>query len=304
VTVVHAGAHVVDRQLDPDGAAVLAGTLAGLGVAVRTGAAAVAWTGAELRLADGTALPADLLVVACGVRPDTSLAQAAGLAVGHGVLVDDAMRTSDPHVWAIGDCAEHRGTVYGLVAPAWEQAAAAAAGITGGTAHYRGTRLVTRLKASGIDLAAMGTVDGGPDAEVVSFADPARGTYARLVIRDNRIAGAVLLGDNPTVGTVVQLYDRDAEVPADRRSLLLGRALGGAASGPVDTPAFIPDQAVICRCNSVRKAAITACWRAGARTVGDVVAATRASTGCGGCRDAVCGIVDWLSTVDSEGGAA
>ena len=145
----------------------------------------------------------------------------------------------------------------------------------------------------------MGSPDGGPDAEVVSFADPARGTYARLVIRDNRIAGAVLLGDNPTVGTVVQLFDRDAEVPGDRRSLLLGRALGAAAAVPADTPAFMPDQAVVCRCNSVRKAAITACWRAGARSVADVVAATRATTGCGGCRDAVCGIVDWLSTVDA-----
>jgi assimilatory nitrate reductase electron transfer subunit len=304
VTVVHAGGHVVDRQLDPDGAAVLAGTLAGLGVRVRTSTFGVAWTGDELRLADGTALPADLLVVACGVRPDTSLAAAAGLAVGQGVLVDDGLRTSDPHVWAIGDCAEHRGTVYGLVAPAWEQAATVAAGLTGGAASYRGTRPVTRLKASGIDLAAMGSMNGGPDTEVVSFADPARGTYVRLVIRDNRIAGAVLLGDNPTVGTVVQLFDRDAEVPADRRSLLLGRSFGAAEPAiPADTPAFMPDQAVVCRCNSVRKAAVVTCWRAGARSVADVVAATRATTGCGGCRDAVCGIVDWLSTVDSGGEA-
>ena len=306
VTVVHAAGHVADRQLDPDGSAVLTRTLAGLGVRVRTGARAVAWTGAGLRLADGTTLPAALLVVACGVRPDTSLAAVAGLAVGRGVLVDDELRTSDPNIRAIGDCAEHRGTVYGLVAPAWEQAATVAARLTGTPASYRGSRLVTRLKAGGIDLASMGTVAAGPDAEVVSFADPARGTYARLVIRDDRIAGAVLLGDNPTVGTIVQLFDRDAEVPADRRALVLGRSLGGgeAAGTRADSPAFMPDQAVVCRCNAVRKAAIVGCWRAGARTVADVVARTRATTGCGGCADAVCGIVDWLSTVDSNEGVA
>jgi assimilatory nitrate reductase electron transfer subunit len=226
VTVVHSGCHVMDRQLDRDGGAVLARTLSDLGVGVRLGARAVAWTGSQLRLADGSAVGANLLVVACGVRPDTALAEAAGLAVNRGILVDDALRTSDPRVYAIGDCAEHDGTVYGLVAPAWEQAATVADRLTGGTARYRGSRPVTRLKAGGIDLAAMGCVVPDPDAEVVSFADPARGTYVRLVIRDNRLTGAVLLGDNPTVGAVVQLFDRDAEVPADRRSLLLGRVFG------------------------------------------------------------------------------
>ncbi|MDP9818071.1 FAD-dependent oxidoreductase [Spirilliplanes yamanashiensis] len=300
VTVVHAGGHVMDRQLDPDGGHVLARTLRDLGVCVRVGARATAWTGDRLLLADGTAVPGDLLVVACGARPDTALARAAGLAVHRGVLVDDGLRTSDPHVYAVGDCAEHDGTVHGLVAPAWEQAAALADRLTGGTARYRGSRLVTRLKAGGIDLAAMGSVAPDPDAEVVTFADPARGTYVRLVIRGDRLAGAVLLGDNPSVGAVTQLYDRDAPVPADRRSLLFGRAFGAEPAAPAASPAFMPDHAVVCRCNSVPKAAITACWRSGARSVADVAAATRATTGCGGCADAVTGIVDWLSTVEPE----
>ncbi|GAB3816985.1 FAD-dependent oxidoreductase [Micromonospora zhanjiangensis] len=300
VTVVHAGSYPMDRQLDPDGGAVLARVLGRLGVRVRLGARAVGWTGTALDLADGGTVPADLLVLACGVRPDTALARAAGLAVRHGVLVDDALRTSDPDVYAIGDCAEHDGTVYGLVAPAWEQAATVADRLTGGAARYRGTRPVTRLKAAGLDVAAMGSVTADhPDAEVVSFADPARGTYARLVIRDDRLAGAVLLGENPSVGTVVQLFDRDAEVPADRRSLLLGRSFGAAAPTRAETPAFLPAQAVVCRCNSVSKAAITAGWRAGARTVPEIVAATRATTGCGSCRDAVTGIVDWLASAES-----
>jgi assimilatory nitrate reductase electron transfer subunit len=169
--------------------------------------------------------------------------------------------------------------------------------LTGGTARYRGSRLVTRLKAGGIDLAAMGTLDSDVEDEVVSFADPVRGTYAKLVIRDGRLTGAVMLGDNPTVGTVIQLFDRSGPLPADRRSLLLGRALGGKRA-PADSPALMPDQAMVCRCNTVTKRAITACWRAGARSVAEVAAATRATTGCGGCHDTVSGILDWLSTVD------
>ncbi len=120
------------------------------------------------------------------------------------------------------------------------------------------------------------------------------------MIRDDRLAGAVLLGDNPAVGAVVQLFDRNAEVPADRRSLPLGRSYGAAAPTRADSPAFLPAQAVVCRCNSVTKATITACWREGARTLPDIVSATRATTGCGGCRDAVTGIVDWLASAESS----
>ena len=300
VTVVHAAGHLMERQLDPDAGTVLAGTLARLGVEVRVDALAIGWRDGALHLADGGSLPADLLVVACGVRPETSLASEAGLRVERGIVVDDAMRTSADGVYAIGDCAEHRGTVYGLVGPAWEQAAVVADRLTGVDSTYPGSRLVTRLKANGIDLAAMGSTHGD---EVLTFADPHRGTYARLVVRDDRLAGAVLLGDNPTVGTVVQLYDRGGRVPADRRSLLLGRPLGAEAV-PAASPALMPDQAVVCRCNTVTKGRITAAWRAGARSAGDVAAATRATTGCGGCTDAVGGILDWLSTVDPSEVAA
>lgn len=302
VTVVHSGGHLLDRQLDPQAGEVLAATAGRLGIAARLGARATGWDAGRLALADGSHVDADIVVVACGVRPDTALAWEAGLTVRRGIVVDDALRTSDPNVYAIGDCAEHRGTVYGLVAPGWEQAAAVADRLCGGTAEYRGSRLVTRLKATGIDLAAAGCPQQHPDDEVVSFADPARGTYARLVIRDGRLTGAVMLGDNPAVGAVVQLFDRDAPVPADRRSLLLGRSVGGDAA-PAQTPAFMPDQAVVCRCNSVSKAAVAACWRSGARTVADVAAGTRATTGCGGCRDAVGGILAWLSAAEPAAGA-
>ncbi|TDB73306.1 FAD-dependent oxidoreductase [Micromonospora sp. KC723] len=303
VTVVHPMGHLMERQLDPAAGAVLAGTLEELGVRTEL---AVAASGVDvdadeirLRLTDGRTLAADLLVLSCGVRPDTELAVAAGLTVERGVVVDDRLRTSDPDISAIGDCAQHDGAVTGLVAPAWAQARVVAQVLTGEdpTARYRPRPPVTRLKAAGIDLAAMGDPSTGPGEEL-TFADPARGTYARLRIHQERLTGAILLGDNPSVGAVVQLFDRGGPVPVDRRALLLGRALGTAAA-PAGSPALMPDATTVCQCNDVPKRALVACWRAGARTVDDVVAATRAGTGCGGCRDAVAGIVAWLSEADS-----
>ncbi|SCL40865.1 assimilatory nitrate reductase (NADH) beta subunit [Micromonospora pallida] len=318
--VVHPLGHLMERQLDPAAGAVLAETLAGLGVRTHLGVSATKVAanpdGVRLDLADGRSLDADLLVLACGVRPDTALAAAAGLAVERGVVVDDRLRTDDPHVSAIGDCAQHDGVVGGLVAPAWSQARVVARLLTGEDAHdrYRPPPGVTRLKAAGIDLAAMGELpppgaghapsgdNGGPSArcEELTFADPARGTYARLRITGDRLTGAILLGDNPAVGTVIQLFDRGAPVPADRRALLLGRSVDGPVGGtePAASPALMPDATTVCRCNAVSKADLVGCWRAGARSVAEVVTATRAGTGCGSCRDAVAGIVEWLSGVD------
>ncbi|WP_406040777.1 FAD-dependent oxidoreductase [Micromonospora sp. NBC_00898] len=307
VTVVHATGWLMERQLDPAAGAVLAGTLEGLGVRTvlavpATGVAADA-DGVRLDLADGRSLTADLLVLSCGVRPDTALAASAGLTVERGVVVDDRMRTSDRRISAIGDCAQHDGVLTGLVAPAWAQARVVAQVLAGDDplARYRPRPVVTRLKAAGIDLAAMGDAVDAPagyPVEELTFADPARGTYARLRIRDERLTGAILLGDNPAVGTVVQLFDRGAPVPADRRSLLLGRAFGAVPAAPAASPALMPDAATVCQCNDVSKGALVACWRAGARTVDGLSGATRAGTGCGGCRDALAGIVDWLGEAE------
>lgn len=301
VTVVHPIGHLMERQLDPAAGAVLVDTLAGLGVRTRLGVTATGVAadadGVRLDLADGDSLAADLLVLSCGVRPDTALAAAAGLTVERGIVVDDRMRTSDRRISAIGDCAQHDGTLTGLVAPAWAQARVVAQVLAGDDplVRYRPRPMVTRLKAAGIDLAAMGdATDGGP-AEELTFTDPARGTYARLRIRDERLTGAILLGDNPAVGTVVQLFDRGAPVPVDRRSLLLGRAFGAVPATPAASPALMPDAATVCQCNDVSKGALVSCWRSGARTAEELSAATRAGTGCGGCRDAVTGIAGWLA---------
>ncbi|WP_214324442.1 FAD-dependent oxidoreductase [Nonomuraea sediminis] len=287
VTLVHPWPHLMERQLDAAAGQVLARGLARLGVRILLNTTVTSAYGVGrfrgLILGNGSRLEGDLLVVACGVRPEVGLARQAALAVGRGVIVDDAMRSvTDPRIWAIGECAEHDGQVYGLVAPAWEQAAVAAARITGSAARYRGSRLVTRLKADGIELAAMGEsladpLGDDPGLEVVSFCDPARGTYKKLVLRDGRLAGALLLGDIGTVGLVTQLYDRGRPV-YDRQSLLFG------------SPAPAQDDE-ICRCNGVTSSQIRGSYDEGARDLPSIARKTRATTGCGGCGDRIAALL-------------
>ncbi|GAB3871931.1 FAD-dependent oxidoreductase [Kibdelosporangium lantanae] len=300
VTVVHPVGHVMERQLDPAAGAVLARKLSTLGIEFRLNARVSGYVpGDGLKLDDGL-VPADLVVVAAGVKPETALAESAGIAVDRGIVVDDSLRTSDPRVYAIGDCAQHPGTVAGLVQPAWEQAEVLADLLTGANvaSRYRGTPVVTRLKARDVDLAALGDVHTGvdaEDAEVVCLNEPSRGRYAKLVVRDERVAGAILIGAPEAAAMITQLYDGRLPVPSDRLAVLLGRALPSAAT-PASSPAELPATAVVCRCNSVSKAQLVTAWRAGATDVPALASATRATTGCGSCRDTVCGIAEWLST--------
>ncbi|MBC7375593.1 MAG: NAD(P)/FAD-dependent oxidoreductase [Frankiales bacterium] len=289
VDVVHGAGHLMETQLDATGGAVLRRAVQALGVVVHLGSFAAGVTGGRrvtgVRLADGRHVEADLVVLACGIRPQVELARAAGLAVERAILIDDELRTDDPHVYAIGECAQHRGTVYGLVAPAWEQAAVLADILTGRPAAYSGSRTVIRLKAMGLEVAAMGDTtpelaDCDGDLEVMSFADPARYVYKKLVVRAGVVVGAILLGDLATAGPLTQAFDRATPLPPERLHLLFA-GLGAAAQ--LD-PATLADDAVVCTCNQVSAGAIRAC---SARTVAGVALATRATTGCGGCRPLV-----------------
>jgi assimilatory nitrate reductase electron transfer subunit len=277
---------------------VLLRTLRKLGIEFRLGATAARYLpGDGLKLDDGCHVPADLVVVSAGVRAETSLAAAAGLTVDRGIVVDDSLRTSDGRIHAIGDCAQHPGTVSGLVQPAWEQAAVLADLLTGNevSARYRGTPVVTRLKARDINLASLGEVHTESEdtgAEVVSFDDATGGRYAKLVVRDDRVAGAIMLGLPDAAAAITQLYDRGGPVPSDRLAMLLGRALPAGASSPAD----LPGSAVVCRCNSVSKGRLVEAWKAGATNVRELASVTRATTGCGGCSDVVRGIAEWLDS--------
>jgi len=280
VDVVHGMGHLMELQLDSAGGRVLKRSVEKLGVGVHLGSFASKVTGTRsvtgVGLADGRQVDGDLVVLACGVRPRVELARAAGLAVERGILVDDTLVTDDPSVYALGECAQHRGEVYGLVAPAWEQAAVLADRVCGKAATYEGSRLVTRLKAMDLEVASMGdttpTLDDEEDGlEVVVVSDPARHVYKKLVIRHGRLAGALLVGDVATAGTVTQHFDRGTPVPADRLSLLVAPRKGSAVLEDADT---------VCTCNAVTAGQIR---ESGCHTVAELALKTRATTGCGTC---------------------
>ncbi|MER5864451.1 FAD-dependent oxidoreductase [Kitasatospora sp. NPDC002040] len=240
VVLAHQGEHLMERHLDPEAAELLRAHLTELGVEVHTECrvrsvltADRAVTGVEL--ADGFRLDAELLVIAVGVRPRTGLAQAAGLAVRRGVLVDDRLRTEDPHVFALGDCAEHDGTVYGLAGPAFEQADALAQVLTGRPAAYRGSRLLTRLTLAAapgrgpLDIAAFGVTEPSPEDRVVRLADAARGSYRKVIVRTDpaggdRLVGGVLLGDLDTVGGLAHTWEGDEALLTHPLHLLTTRS--------------------------------------------------------------------------------
>lgn len=317
VTLVHPAAHPLDRQLDSGAGFVLAQALRGLGVRLRVGSAA---TGVEvedehcraLTLADGERLPADLLVLACGVRPDTTLVDDLTGPAG-GVAVDDLMHAiADPSVAAIGDCAEHRGVATGLIAPGWEQARVLADLLTAADsqARFEGTRPVLRLKAADLDVAAIGTpADLAADpwsaiegTEVVQLADPARGTYVKTVIRAGRVVAATVVGAPRTASELLLQVERGTQAPLGRASLLLPHER--RAASPSEDPAGIPEHTTICRCNGVTKAAIVAAVADGADSVETVAARTRATTGCGGCVDVCAGLLKSLDPDPSPIGGA
>ncbi|GAA5128459.1 FAD-dependent oxidoreductase [Haloechinothrix salitolerans] len=303
VTVVHPVGHLMERQLDAGAGGVLAATLAEHGIEFALGKLATRYVpGDGLKLDDGSHLPADLVVVSAGVRPETGLAEAAGLTVDRGIVVDDSLRTNDQRIFAIGDVAQHPGAPSGLVQPAWEQASVVADLLTGTdtSSRYRGTSVVTRLKARGVDLSALGDVHAEADSaddEVVCLTDPRRGRYAKLVLRDDRVRGAILLGFPDAAASVAHHFDNGTPAPSDRLAFLLGRALPGEAA-PAENPATMPGSVTVCKCNNVTKSSLVDAWRSGARSTADLASATRATTGCGGCRDVVEGIATWLASTD------
>lgn len=226
-TLVHVMDRLMERQLDARAAALVKGAMEARGVRVLlqadTAAVEGGATAEAVRLADGRVLPADLVVVAVGVRPATELARAAGLAVGRGILVDDGLETSAPGVHALGECAEHRGAVYGLVEPAYEQAEVLARRLGGEAAAYAGSVLATSLKMSGVPVFSAGLVADDAEAEPIVLSDPRAGTYRKLMVRNGRLVGAVLVGD-VAEGTWYRELIRSGETVAPfRNELMFGR---------------------------------------------------------------------------------
>ncbi|MEV3861518.1 FAD-dependent oxidoreductase [Streptomyces sp. NPDC050095] len=230
VVLVQQAERVMERQLDPGSSALVHRHLTSLGVEIHTecrvrGVGVVDGRVRRVELHDGYVLGTDLTVLACGARPRTGLAGAAGLEVRQGIVVDDELRTSDPLIHAVGDCAEHDGTVYGLATPALEQADALAGlltaaenGSAGTTTTYTGTRTLTRLtlphEADPLDLAAFGETEPLPGDDVVQLADATRGTYRKVVVRGDRLVGGVLVGALGQVGALAHAWESNEALPA------------------------------------------------------------------------------------------
>ncbi|GCB49600.1 nitrite reductase [NAD(P)H] large subunit [Streptomyces sp. NL15-2K] len=232
VVLAQQSERLMERQLDPAASKLVRRHLTDLGVEIHTecrvrDVRCVNGAVRSVEMADGYALDADLVVLACGVHPRVGLAQIAGLDVRKGVVVDDELRTSDPHIRAIGDCAQHGGTVYGLATPALEQADALAESLAGDAdARYTGTRSLTRLTLTGqaspgsFDLAAFGETEALPGDDVVQLADATRGTYRKVVVRDDRLVGGVLVGELGTVGALARAWEGAEPLPSDGGPLL------------------------------------------------------------------------------------
>nr|AQT39210.1 NirB1 [Streptomyces sp.] len=234
VVLAQQSERLMERQLDPGASALVLRHLKELGVEVHTECRVrdVRCVGGAVRsveMSDGYALDADLVVLACGVHPRVGLAQDAGLAVHKGILVDDELRTSDPYIRALGDCAQHQGTIYGLATPALEQADALAELLAGDTnARYTGTRSLTRLTLTDFttetgnpfDLAAFGEPTPRPGDDVIQLADATRGTYRKVVVRDDRLVGGVLVGELGTVGALARAWEGAEPLPSDGGPLL------------------------------------------------------------------------------------
>src|SRR3954468_1518903 len=284
VTVVHLMATLMERQLDPDGGNYLAGKMEDLGVRVllrRSTTAIVGDASAEgVALEDGTILEADLVVVAAGIRPNVELGYKAGLRVNRGIVVNDWMETSDPDIFAVGECVEHRGVCYGLVAPLLEQGKVLAATITGNRGpEYTGTLLATKLKIMGVDVFSAGDWSE-QHADPIRFEDRALGIYKKLTIRDNKLVGAILVGDTSDSHRYMDWLRTGVDL-ADRRAHLLFPPPGADAGLDL---AEMADAATICGCVGVTKGAIIeAIHDKGISTLSQLKETTRASTGCGSC---------------------
>jgi len=233
VTVVHNSAHLMDRQLDPAASSLLQSALEARGLRFMLASQTQALLGETrvraVRFADGREIPADLVVMAAGVRPQIELAQQAGLHCERAIVVDDTLQTYDPRIYAVGECVQHRQTTFGLVAPLWEQARVCAAHLAGtGHRRYIQQATATKLKVSGVSLYSAGVFSGAADTEDLLLRDARRGIYKRLVVQGNRLIGAVLYGEVSDGPWYFDLIQQARDISPLRDGLLFGQAFCAA----------------------------------------------------------------------------
>ena len=290
VTVLHLPDVLMERQLDKEAATLLREELEGRGLKIITDANTEAITGEDrvkkVCLKDGTEIDADMVVMAVGIRPNIGLAKDADLHCERGIVVNDTMQSFDPSIYAVGECVQHRGQTYGLVAPLFEQAKVCANHLAHlGYGRYEGSATATRLKVSGVELFSAGNFMGDETTDAIVLKDASHGIYKKLVLKDNKIQGAVLYGDTVDSTWYYELMREGSDISAHRNQLMFGRThISDAGHGGQDSAATMDDSAQVCDCNGVCKGDIVNAIRnKGLFTLDDVKRHTKASSSCGGC---------------------
>ncbi len=303
--VVEFAPRLMPRQVDGAGSALLQEKLGGLGLQVHLGKNTAAITGADridgIRFSDESVLPLDMLVISAGIRPRDEIARQAGLETGSrgGICVNDHMQTNDPSIFSIGECALHKGMIYGLVAPGYEMAEVVVSRLCGGNKSFKGFDMSTKLKLIGVDVASFGEPFAeGPHCKVLTYEDKYKGIYKRINISADgkHLLGGILVGEAEAYNLLLQTVNNRIVLPPNPEDLMLGNR-GGDASGAAGAGLMdLPDEAVICSCEAVTKRTICEAVEAGITDLAAVKKCTKAGTGCGGCvpmvKDSVTGAME------------
>lgn len=289
VHLVNRSGGLMAQQLDQTGSDLLQGTIESMGIKVHLDKVSTQILGEEsvagLGFEDESEIGADMIVFACGITPNVELARESGIAVERAIQVDDQMRCiRENEIYALGECAQHRGQVYGLVAPIWEQSRVLSDVLSGKNpeAAYLGTKTSTKLKVMGVELASMGAPSECEGDEVVEYLERKHKRYKKLVIRDGKLVGAILLGDASGAAGLMQIFEREMALPEDRAALLF--KIGKTRDDAIPDVSSLGDEAAICNCNGVNAGAIRVCLQNGAADVPDLMNQTRAGSGCGSCK--------------------
>ena len=292
VTVIHLGDWIMERQLDKTAADMLQASLESRGLKFMLGKQTAAIQPKNgrcgaVKLKDGTEIAADLVVVAAGIRPNTKLAEEAGLHINRGIVVSDTLQTvTDPRIYGVGECVAHRGIAYGLVAPLFEQAKVCATHLGHfGIGRYEGSLTSTKLKVTGIDVFSAGDFTGGANTEEILLHDKSGGVYKKLVLRGDQLVGACLIGDTADGAWYFRLLKDGTDVREMRDHLMFGESsLGDSGHAGGSSAAAMPDSAEVCGCNGVCKGTIVKAIREnGLFTLDEVKKHTKASSSCGSC---------------------
>lgn len=293
VTVVHLMEDLMERQLDRNASSMLQAELERQGVKFAMGKQTVELTGEQrvtgLRFSDDSVLAADFVVMAVGIKPNIALARESGITVNRGIVVNDYLQTSMDNVYSVGECTEHRGTCYGLVAPLFEQGMVLAKHLCGSdTKPYEGSVVSTKLKISGVDVFSAGEFIDSPEHTVISNKDDWKRTYKKILLKDNVIVGAVLFGDVTESASLQKLVKQGSEMTDEIYSEIMGTGCCGGGAKKSTSVEAMADEEIVCGCNGVtKKAIIDAVTENGFTTVDEIKACTGATRSCGGCKPVV-----------------